>query len=92
MNTTTIISVKIDKDLKEQASKVANELGFSLSAVIKANLKKLVRERKIEVNLDSEYNPEFMKSVLEAEEDYKNGINFSPPLRTAQEIEEYLMN
>ena len=69
---TTMISVKIEKELKENASKIAKDLGFSLSAIINASLKKLVREKKVEFDLEPEYNPEFVKEVLEAEKDYKN--------------------
>ncbi len=68
-----MISVKIDKELKEKASKISRELGFSLSAIINANLKKLVREKKVEFDLEPKYNPKFVREVLEAEEEYKKG-------------------
>jgi addiction module RelB/DinJ family antitoxin len=90
MNTKTMISVKVDKKLKEQATKIVSELGFSLSAVINANLKKIVREKKIEYKIDSECNSELVKSVLEAEKDYYEGKNILGSFSTMKEIKECL--
>jgi DNA-damage-inducible protein J len=55
MNTKTLLTVKTDKDLKEAAQKVAEELGFSLGTLINAYLKQFVRIK--EVSFEETYRP-----------------------------------
>ena len=43
----TMLSIKIDKDLKKKAQEVAGILGVSLNAVINQNIKEFIRERSI---------------------------------------------
>lgn len=48
---TSAISIKIDPRVKRDAQRVAGELGFSLSAIITASLKNLVRSKTISYSL-----------------------------------------
>ena len=48
---TSALSIKIDPKVKKGAQKVADELGFSLSAVVNASLRNLVREKTISYSL-----------------------------------------
>lgn len=43
----TMLSIKIDKDLKKKAQEVAHVLGVSLNAVINQNIKEFISERQI---------------------------------------------
>lgn len=43
----TMLSIKIDKDLKNKAQEVAHILGVSLNAVINQNIKEFIRERRV---------------------------------------------
>ena len=43
----TMLSVKIDKGLKEKAQEVAHTLGVSLNAVINQNIKEFIIERQV---------------------------------------------
>ena len=43
----TVINIKTDKKVKDEAKKIAEEMGLSLSAVINAQLKQLVREQEM---------------------------------------------
>ncbi|MFH1012369.1 MAG: type II toxin-antitoxin system RelB/DinJ family antitoxin [Candidatus Peregrinibacteria bacterium] len=52
----TTITLKIENDLKRKAQKLVDELGFSLSAVIKAFLKNMVRTEKIDFGLKPRYH------------------------------------
>jgi addiction module RelB/DinJ family antitoxin len=56
----TVISVKVDKKVKESAQSVARSAGLTLSAVINAYLRQLVATRRIEI-----YSPEEMSPHLE---------------------------
>ena len=56
----TVISVKVDKDIKESAHEVAKSAGLTLSSIINAYLRQLVATRRIEI-----YAPEPMTEKLE---------------------------
>ena len=44
---TAVLNIKIDPKVKRDAQKVADDLGFSLSAIINASLKNLARSKTI---------------------------------------------
>ncbi|MBI3631401.1 MAG: type II toxin-antitoxin system RelB/DinJ family antitoxin [Candidatus Staskawiczbacteria bacterium] len=48
---TSVLNIKIDPEVKNEAQKVADEFGFSLSAIINASLKDLVRSKTISYSL-----------------------------------------
>lgn len=56
----TVISVKLDRDVKESAQAVAKSAGLTLSALINAYLHQVVATRRIEL-----YAPEPMTPKLE---------------------------
>lgn len=43
----TIINIKTEKDVKEKAMRIADELGLSLSAVVNASLKQFIRDKAV---------------------------------------------
>ena len=43
----TVIQIRTDQELKDAAAKVAEELGFSLSSLIKAFLKNVTRTKSV---------------------------------------------
>lgn len=56
----TVISVRINRDLKDSAQEVAKSAGLSLSTLIGAYLRQVVATRRIEI-----YAPEQMTKKLE---------------------------
>lgn len=54
---TTTISIRVDKDIKEQADALFDELGLSLTSAINVFLRQSVRRRKIPFEIESEYRP-----------------------------------
>jgi addiction module RelB/DinJ family antitoxin len=56
----TVISVRTDKDIKNEAAKVAKSVGLSLSTLINSYLRQIVATRRIEL-----YAPEPMTPKLE---------------------------
>jgi len=48
---TAMLNIKIDPKVKKDASKVAEDLGFSLSAIVNASLKGLIREKSLSFSL-----------------------------------------
>lgn len=71
---TTVLNVKIDPVVKNKAHKIAEELGFSLSAIVNATLRDLVRTKTVNVSAREEVpSTRLLKSIREAEEDIKAG-------------------
>ena len=71
---TAIVTVKVDRETKQSAQVVAKNLGFSLSAVINAYLKELVRTKTLHVSLSEEEPTEyFLNAIKESKKDIKAG-------------------
>ena len=52
----TTLSLKIENDLKKEAQKIANEVGVSLSSLIKMLLKNTVRSGKLYIDTKPKYH------------------------------------
>jgi addiction module RelB/DinJ family antitoxin len=72
MNTTSI-HIKIEPVIKEQAQKTAEELGLSLSAVMKALLKQFIRTKHLSISIGEIPNEYLRQSLKQSEEDIKAG-------------------
>ena len=71
MNTTSL-HIKIEPDIKKQAQKTADDLGLSLSAVMKALLKQFIRTKRLSVgarDIPEIPNARLRKSLQQSEED-----------------------
>ena len=70
---TTVINIKTDRKIKQQAQKVAENLGLSLSGVINAYLRQFVRTKTVFVSTEYREPSDMLKKAFkEAEEDIKN--------------------
>lgn len=77
---TTVINVKTHPEIKSQAKKIAEELGFSLSSLVNAYLKQLIKTKTIVFSTVSEEPSEYMiKMLKQAEKEIKEGkvVSFS---------------
>ncbi len=74
---TAVLNIKIDPKVKKEAQKVADELGFTLSAIINASLRNLARTKSISYSLlePSEY---LKKAIRSADADYAKGKSIGP--------------
>lgn len=86
----TVINVKTEKEVKKEAQKVAQELGFSLSAIINAQLRQLIKEKETYFSVTPRMTLYLEKIVKQAKEDYKNRKNISPIFSSAKESLDYL--
>jgi addiction module RelB/DinJ family antitoxin len=87
---TTMINIKTDKKVKEEAQKLAKELGFTLSALVTASLKQFIRTRSVSFSAAYQMTP-YLEGILEeVEKDIQAGKNLSPKFSTAKEMDEYL--
>jgi addiction module RelB/DinJ family antitoxin len=90
MKTTT--SIKLDQDIKDQASKLASDLGLNLSSVINATLKQFVTERRIVFSKAPEFNVKTKKEFLEMVTDIKKGKNLAGPFGNVKELKKSLLS
>lgn len=86
----TIINIKADKEVKENAQKLAHELGLSLSSVINASLKQFIRSRKVEFSVIPKMTPELEILIGQAVRDRKVRKNISPVFSSSKKMDDYL--
>jgi addiction module RelB/DinJ family antitoxin len=77
MNTTSL-HIQIEPVIKQQAQKTADELGLSLSSVVKALLKQFIRTKRLSVGITEEIPNEYLRqSLKQSDEDIKAGRTLS---------------
>lgn len=72
MNTASL-HIKIEPLIKEQAQKTADELGLSLSAVMKALLKHFIRTKHLSVGIKDVPSEYLIRSLEQSDKDIKAG-------------------
>jgi len=86
----TVIHIKADKEVKENAARTAKELGLSLSDIINASLRNFIRTREIIFSDTPQMTPELEKLLGRVEKDIKNNKNLVGPFYSAEEMDKYL--
>jgi addiction module RelB/DinJ family antitoxin len=69
----TVISVRIDKDVKEAAQEVANSAGLTLGTLVNAYLRQVSATRRIELYAPEPMTPNLEKLIAEVEQELKSG-------------------
>jgi addiction module RelB/DinJ family antitoxin len=82
----TVINIKADKEVKDQAFKVAAEMGLPLSTIVNAFLKQFIREKRVTFEVPLVPNKKTAKLLREADEDIRLGRNLSGPFETVEEF------
>lgn len=87
---TSAIYIKTDPQVKRKAQKVAKDLGFSLSSLVNAWLRQLIKNKTVTFSaLDEIPNERFKKVLKQAEKNLKTG-NHSPIFETGEEAVAWL--
>ncbi|MBI2430608.1 MAG: hypothetical protein HYV39_01175 [Candidatus Levybacteria bacterium] len=87
MNTTTI-HVKTDIKTRDDAKKIAEYFGFSLTALVNALLKQIVRTKRLALGMDERPTQYMLESLKKSEEDVKAGRVIS--FKSGQEALDYV--
>lgn len=92
MSAKTVLTVKVDKKLRDRAKKTAKELGVPLSLVINNELKRFANERQLVVKAPLVPNKKTRKILDGALKDIHEGnINaFSPRFSSVEEANAWL--
>ena len=86
----TIINIKTDKEVKENAQKVAADLGLTLSAVVNASLKQFIRSKEVYFSAIPRMTPGLEELIGRVQKDYASEKNISPVFNNAKEALDYL--
>ena len=88
----TVISVKVDRDVRDRARTMARKLGLPLSTIINAQLRTFADERRIEFREPLIPNAKTRKIIDEALRDIREGREnkFSPAFTNTMEMDRYL--
>ncbi len=69
----TVISVKVDQDVKEEAREVAKSAGLTLSTLVNAYLRQVAATRRIELFAPEPMTPKLEKLIAEVEAELSAG-------------------
>ena len=86
----TVIHVKANREIKENAQKLAKELGLSLSDIINSSLRNFIRTREVYFSHTLRMTPELEELLDRVEDDLKKRRNLSPRFKTAKQAIDYL--
>jgi DNA-damage-inducible protein J len=64
MSGTTNISIRIDKELKDQAESLFSELGMNMTTAFNVFVRQAVRQRKIPFEISADADPFYSESNL----------------------------
>ena len=90
ITTKTVLSIKIDKKIKEQAQKLAKAMGLNLSQIANASYKKFIRNREFTFTDSYTMTPYLENVVREAQRDYDASKNISPAFSSAEDAIKWL--
>lgn len=79
----TVISVKVDTEVKASAQEVAKSAGLTLSTLVNAYLRQVAATRRIELYAPEPMTPHLTKLIAEVEAELASG-QASQPFDTAE--------
>jgi len=82
----TMLSIKIDKGLKQEAQKLAHTLGVSLNAVINQNIKEFVGAQTVTFSSHPMPNKKTASLLSKLSSDAKRGKDMVGPFSSAKEM------
>lgn len=74
----TVISVKVDEDVKESAQAIAKSMGISLSSLVNSYLRQVSATRRVELYAPEEMTPQLEQLVAEVEKERSAGLTAGP--------------
>ncbi len=86
----TVLNVKTDVEVKQEAQKLAYNLGLSLSAVVNAYLRQFIRDKEVTFSTTRQMTPELEKILGSIDRDIQQGKNVSQPFTSRASLEKYL--
>lgn len=89
---TTQVIFKIEKKLKDQAMKKAQNEGIAFAAVLKLATQAYIKgDLEVELVAQSKLNAKTRRELVQISRDIRHGKNLSPAFKSTAEIKKYLM-
>ncbi|MCA9363082.1 hypothetical protein KC851_02070 [Candidatus Kaiserbacteria bacterium] len=86
----TVLNVKTDVEVKEQAQALAKYLGVPLSTVVNSYLKEFVRSGEFTLSREPKLKPEVAKRIEKAIKETERGEGLSPTFDNVEDFMAYL--
>ena len=83
----TIFNIKTDPSTKQQNQEFAAELGVPVSVIMNAQIKQMLRDRKIILSTELEPSPYLVKIMEQVEKDLKTGKNMTKTLSKKEALD-----
>jgi antitoxin component of RelBE/YafQ-DinJ toxin-antitoxin module len=82
----TILNIKTDPEIKRQLQEFAAELGVPVSVILNAQIKQMLRDRKLVLSTELEPTPYLKKIMEQVESDLAAGKNMTKPMNAKDAI------
>ncbi len=82
---TAVINIKTDAKVKQQAQKIASQMGFSLSSLINGYLRQLTRTKTVNFTLNNEEPSDYLIQALKESEADRLAGRTSPAFGNADD-------
>ncbi len=86
----TVINIKADKDVKEQAAETARAMGIPLSTIINAFLKKFIADKSVTFTAPLVPTGYLAKTLKQTKKDINGKKNLSPVFTDPNDMDAYL--
>lgn len=83
----TVVNIKVDKAVKEQAKKLAAHFGLSLSAVMNAYLRQFIRDEQLQFSTAPQMSSYLEQLVGPIDTDIKKNRHIIASADTAEELD-----
>lgn len=84
--TKTILNIKTDPQTKQQIQEFAAELGVPVSVIMNAQIKQMLRDRKIILSTELEPTPYLVKIMEQVESDLAANKNMTRAMNTKEAV------
>jgi addiction module RelB/DinJ family antitoxin len=82
----TLINIKADKNVKEEAVKTATAMGLPLSTVVNAFLKQFISQQSITFTIPIKPTKWLQKILMDADKDFREDKNIAGPFHAAKDM------
>lgn len=86
----TVLNVKTDVQVKEDAQNLARHIGVPLSTIVNAYLKEFIATGEVRLTREPQLRPVVQKRIMESVCEAGNGKNISKTFTSIAEIQKYL--
>ncbi len=86
----TVLNVKVDSHIKQEARQLAERMGISLSAAVNGFLRTFVQTQTLHVTASPRMTPYLEKIIQEAQADYVADRKVSPEFANATSAKRWL--